>query len=36
MKYYFLASYLPDLSREDQKLKVTLADLLDGAEEVRG
>ncbi|MEW5726180.1 MAG: DUF2764 family protein, partial [Thermodesulfobacteriota bacterium] len=29
MKYYFLASYLPDLSREDQKLKVALADLLD-------
>jgi hypothetical protein len=28
MKYYFLASYLPEIQREDKKLKYRLADLL--------
>ncbi|MBF0507709.1 MAG: DUF2764 family protein [Deltaproteobacteria bacterium] len=28
MKYYFLVSYLPELSREDKKLKLRLAELL--------
>jgi hypothetical protein len=29
MKYYFLASYLPDIEKDDSKIKFTLADLLE-------
>ena len=28
MKYYFLVAYLPELHRDDKKLKYRLADLL--------
>lgn len=29
MKYYFMSGYLPEVNREDLKLKVTLGDLID-------
>ena len=29
MKYYYLATYLPELAREDKKLRLRVADLLD-------
>jgi hypothetical protein len=29
MKYYFLASYLPDIEKDDSKIKFTLADLME-------
>ena len=29
MKYYFLASYLPDIQRDDTKIRVSLSDLLE-------
>ena len=31
MKYYFLVTYLPDIQRDDKKVKVRFADLLDEA-----
>lgn len=34
MKYYFLVGYLPDLQREDRKLKIGLSELIGGDYEI--